>query len=88
MQDSITYTVTTVAGSRQHTVTGEPDNVVAIGLIADAYNGETPGFYLPNPSTFYALSNVISISFEGTLPEVIEQVERELGFDTSLGDAA
>lgn len=80
MPNTITYTVTTVAGSRQHTVAGPADNFVVSSLIGKAYSGETPGFFLPNPSTFYTLSNVISVSFEGGIPEVIDEVERRMGF--------
>lgn len=86
MPDTITYTVTTVAGSRQHTVAGAPDNLVIAALIEKAYTGENPGFFLPNPPTFYTLANVISVSFEGGIPEVIEQVERSLGFAANNGE--
>lgn len=80
MPNSITYTVTTVAGSRQHTVEGEADNLVATALIRRAYSGRRPGFYLPNPPTFYTLSNVVSVSFEGSIPVVHKEVERKMGF--------
>ncbi len=83
MPDIITYTVTTVAGSRQHVVAGAPDNFVVAALIGKAYSGEKPGFFLPNPPTLYTLANVISVSFEGGIPEVIEQVKRSMGFASS-----
>ncbi len=80
MPNNITYTVTTVAGSRQHVVEGPADNLVVSTLIDQAYSGDYPGFYLPNPPTFYTLSNVISVSFEGGIPEVVQEVERRMGF--------
>ncbi len=80
MAEATTYTVTTVAGSRQHVVHGLAENLVVVALLGKAYSGENPGFYLSNPTTFYTLSNVISVSFEGGIPEVVEEVERKLGF--------
>lgn len=80
MPNTNTFTVTTVGGSRQHVVEGVEDNQVASALIEDAYSGQNPGFFLPNPPTFYTLSNVISVSIEGGIPEVIQEIESNLGF--------
>lgn len=72
MPNTITFTVTTIGGSRQHVVEGVSDNFVASALIEDAYSGQNPGFFLPNPPTFYTLPNVIS--------EVNQEIESNLGF--------
>ncbi len=80
MADTITYTVTTVAGSRQHVVAGTADNLLVAAILGAAYRGEKPGFFLPNPATFYTLANVISVTFDGGLPKVIEEIERSVGF--------
>lgn len=86
MANTITYTVTTVAGSRQHVIEGHADNRVAAVIIGKAYSGQNPGFFLPNPPTYYTLSNVISVSFEGGIPEVIREVERKMGFAAKDGE--
>ena len=86
MPNTITYTVTTVAGSRQHTVEGVKDNFAATDQLMETYSGKQPGFFLPNPPTYYTLSNVISVSFEGSAQVAIDKVERSLGFSAEDDD--
>ena len=80
MADAITSTVTTVTGSRQHLVAGVTDNMLIAALLGKAQRGENPASFLPDPPALYILSNVISITFEDEIPEVIEAVERSMGF--------
>ncbi len=86
MSETLTFTVTTVAGSRQHVVSGMQSNLIVATILGQAYRGEKPGFFLPSPPTFYTLANVISVSFEGGVPEVVEQIERTIGFPTNIDE--
>ena len=80
MNETITYTVTTIGGSRQHTVEGMANNLALASMIGKAYRESMPGFFLPNPPTIYTISNVISVSFEGGTPESLDELNREIGF--------
>ena len=79
MEEKVTYTVATTAGSRQHVVDGLPANLATVRQISDAFGGTRPGFFLTNPPTFYALANVISVSVDGGPPAVIKEAERSMG---------
>lgn len=85
MTDRITYTVTTTAGSRKHEVGGLDENLSIVRSIGEAFSGDRPGFLLVNPTTFYALANIISVGVEGMLPQVVEEARRSMG-QTSNND--
>ena len=83
MADSLTYTVTTTSGSRKHEIGGLAENRQAVKGLVDAFRGNAPGFFLSNPATFYALSNIISVGVEGGLPDVVEEARRSMNPDQS-----
>lgn len=85
MTGTITYTVTTTAGSRKHVIDNDSENAAITDSIRDAFDGRRPGFTLLNPITLYALDNVISVSIEGGPPEAIQEVRRRLNFANNNG---